>query len=115
MFNKLLLILLLFCSVLLHAQTHSLVIGINNGNLIGAENARAMVDLLQKKQINISYQLIGNSATSKKIVNAFKLSPMQNQTTGSTFFSLVTEQALLTQPLETTKCSNKNSEEQERY
>lgn len=73
MFNKLLLILLLFCSVLLHAQTHSLVIGINNGNLIGAENdARAMVDLLQKKQINISYQLIGNSATSKKIVNAFK-------------------------------------------
>ena len=73
MLKRLLPILLLFCSVLLHAQTHSLVIGINNGNLIGAENdARAMVDLLQKKQINITYQLIGNSATSQNIVNSFK-------------------------------------------
>jgi len=73
MFKKLFFILFLFYSLSLHAQTYSLIIGINNGNLIGAENdARAMATLLQKKEIDITHKLIGSRATKSNILNAFK-------------------------------------------
>jgi len=66
-------IVFLFYSLSLQAQTYSLVIGINNGNLIGAENdARAMATMLQKKEIDITHKLIGSMATKSNILNAFK-------------------------------------------
>jgi hypothetical protein len=72
MLKKSLLILLL-ASVSLLAQTHSLVIGINNGNLIGAKNdALYMAQLLRQKGISINYELHNEQATSSNIMSAFK-------------------------------------------
>ncbi len=72
MFKKLFIIVLFIYSVLLHAQTHALVIGINNGNLIGAENdAYAMSQLLRHKKIQNIQTLYGRSATKNNILNAF--------------------------------------------
>ena len=59
--------------VSLFAQSYALVIGINNGNLIGAQNdAYAMSQLLRDKHIQQIKPLYGNSATKYRIVNEFK-------------------------------------------
>ena len=67
-------IIMFFCffMVSLYAQTHALVIGINNGNLIGAErDALAMSQLLRDKNIQNIQTLYGNNATKKNILNSF--------------------------------------------
>ena len=71
MFKRLLPLLLLLSASLL-AQTYSLVIGINNGNLIGAKNdALYMAQLLRDKNINVNYELHDEQATRANIYNAF--------------------------------------------
>ena len=73
MFKKLFIIVFYFYSVFLYAQTHAVVIGINNGNLIGAENdARAMSQLLKQKNIQNIQTLYGRDATKNNILNKFK-------------------------------------------
>jgi len=68
-----LLSVLLLLSISLTAQTHSLIIGINNGNLIGAENdAHAMTELLREKGITISHELYGKNATKARIIKEFQ-------------------------------------------
>ena len=60
-------------SASLYAQSHALVIGINNGNLIGAEHdAYDMSQLLNKKNVQNIKTLYGKNATKQNIVNAFK-------------------------------------------
>ena len=71
MFKKLLFLLLLLSDGVL-AQTHALVIGINNGNLIGAKNdALAMAHLLRQKGISVTKELHDTQATKANILNAF--------------------------------------------
>ena len=68
-------IIMFFCflTASLYAQTHALVIGINNGNLIGAQNdAYAMSQLLRDKNIQNIKTLYGNNATKQNIVNSFR-------------------------------------------
>jgi len=70
---KKIVILFGICSASLYAQTHALVIGINNGNLIGAErDAYAMSQLLKNKNIQNIQTLYGAEATKQNILNAFK-------------------------------------------
>ena len=70
---KKIILLLTFVLSLLPAQMYSLVIGANNGNLIGAQNdAIAMNQLLANKGVQHRQQLYGNNATAKNIMNTFQ-------------------------------------------
>ncbi|CAA6825647.1 MAG: Unknown protein [uncultured Sulfurovum sp.] len=70
---KKIILLLTLCISILPAQMHSLVIGVNNGNLIGAENdAVAMNQLLANKGVQYRQQLYGTNATAKNIIDAFQ-------------------------------------------
>ncbi|HHS92509.1 MAG TPA: hypothetical protein ENK82_04125 [Campylobacterales bacterium] len=71
MLKKVILLLFLWVS-LSYGATHALVIGINNGNLIGAKNdAYAMSQLLQHKKIQNIQTLYGAEATKQNIVTTF--------------------------------------------
>jgi len=72
MSKKIMLLLSLALSTL-SAQMHSLVIGVNNGNLIGAENDAAIMNqLLANKGVQYRQQLYGPNATAKNIMDAFE-------------------------------------------
>ena len=63
---------ILLSSTFLFAQKYALVIGINQGSLLGAKNdAMAMSKLLKSKRIEIIYALYDEEATKKKILNTF--------------------------------------------
>lgn len=71
MLKKIILLLSLLLTML-PAKMHSLVIGVNNGNLIGAENdATQMHRLLKSKGVHYQQVLYGNNATAKNIMNSF--------------------------------------------